>query len=527
MENNMDEDSSSTVNVNNAKNPLKSEEVEASTHQLSSLFLVCLGLLCVILTANIVYMSLTTASREENITRLATVKKQLIEEQKMMERKFEEMNRDRHLSEVKSRLTQERLTQDRGKLNNKTEELNKERDELSKQKRELSKEKDKLNKEKDELNKYKDILSKEKKELSKENYELNIYKDKLSKEKKELNKKNIELSNKRKELNKEKDELNKRKGNQSKMKAELSRKTEKLNKEKEDLNKKKLELNKEKEELNKKKVDLSKETAGLHKEKQEFSKKKADLNKAKTDLNKKKEELNKETANLSKKTEQLSKEKADLNKVKADQNKMKAELNKMKVDLSKEKAELNEEKQKLSVLRKESENRCKDRNAFKTFYDYVMKFKTFPVSEFCPPDMRPKCLVCRAKEPLYKGHCYFIQDDLKSSMTWDLSRKLCHVFGSDLVVIDDLQEQEFITLQIKYYETWKRFWIGLYHTPGGWVWVDGRKNTHDFWMKGIPHTSGAALHIPQRTATDSWRAEDKNAHNSFICKRPVTVWPYN
>ncbi|XP_014846889.1 PREDICTED: trichohyalin-like isoform X2 [Poecilia mexicana] len=221
MENNMDEDSSSTVNVNNAKNPLKSEEVEPSTLRCSSLFLVCLGLLCVILAAKIVYMRVMTANQQESIKSLITERRHLIEEQKMMENEIEEVIQDRHLSLVKAGLIQERLTQVR-------EELNKEGDELRKKKEELSREKEELSNEKDELNKEKEELSRKTEELRKE-------KDKLSKEKEELRRKTEELSKEKDKLSEEKDKLSEEKDKLSEDKKELKKDKAELNKEREKL----------------------------------------------------------------------------------------------------------------------------------------------------------------------------------------------------------------------------------------------------------------------------------------------------
>ncbi|XP_032415522.1 C-type lectin domain family 10 member A-like [Xiphophorus hellerii] len=391
-----------------------------------------------------------TTNQLENIKTLATDKKRLIEERKMMENQIEEVIRDRHLSVVRAGLTRERLTQEREELNKEREELRKKIDELSLEKEELSKKNDDLNNEKDELNK----------------------------EKHELSKKTAELSSKTEELSKEK--------------AELSKNTK-------DLNKEKLELNKEKDKLSEDKKEQSQEKDKLNKEKDELSK-------DKKELSQEKERLNKEKADLSKEKKYLSTEKEELKK---------------------DKAELNKEREKLRVLTDEAENRCKNRDALKKFFNHVMRFRTFPVSEMCPLYMRTKCPACREMEPLYKGHCYWIYPYDIGLLTWYQGDIWCFDDGGSLVVIDDLEEQEFINNHTKRYKGDRGYWIGLRNVRNKWLWVDERRNTLDFWIKGTPHTSGAALHMSERKATESWRAEDIQRDNKIICERPMIVWPYN
>ncbi|XP_023187127.1 C-type lectin domain family 4 member M-like [Xiphophorus maculatus] len=343
----------------------------------------------------------------------------------------------------------------------------------------LTQEREELNKEREELRKKIDELSLEKEELSKKIDDLNNEKDELNKEKDELSKKTAELSSKTEELNKEK--------------AELSKNTK-------DLNKKKLELNKEKDKLSEDKKEQSQEKEKLNKEKDELSKDKKELSNEKEKLNKEKDELSKEKKYLSTEKEELKKDKAELNK----------------------------EREKLRVLTDEAENRCKNRDALKNFYDALMKFDNFPVHDLCPVWLRPKCHHCTKHEKSYKGHCYYIYPYDIGYANWDRSRQLCKIEGGDLVVIDDLEEQEFINNHTKQYDSDNHgYWIGLRHFRRNWSWVDGRRNFLEFWIKGIPHSSGAALHMPRKKATESWKAEDKLEAYKFICERLEISWPFS
>uniref|UniRef100_A0A087X5H1 C-type lectin domain-containing protein n=1 Tax=Poecilia formosa TaxID=48698 RepID=A0A087X5H1_POEFO len=183
---------------------------------------------------------------------------------------------------------------------------------------------------------------------------------------------------------------------------------------------------------------------------------------------------------------------------------------------------LTTERSHLVQQQKQMENQMADLKRFKKF---VLQHKNFPVLEFCPEHMKPQCFECRIGWLSFKTYCYLLYggQELKS---WDEGRQYCRENGGDLVVIDNLEEQEFITLYANLsLLTPANFWIGLHHTPKGWFWVDGRRNTFDFWIKGIPHTSGAALHIAQTKFTENWKAEGKAVKNRFFCEHPIINFP--
>ncbi|XP_038153366.1 CD209 antigen-like protein A [Cyprinodon tularosa] len=76
--------------------------------------------------------------------------------------------------------------------------------------------------------------------------------------------------------------------------------------------------------------------------------------------------------------------------------------------------------------------------------------------------------------------CYFLST---KSGSWDEGRKDCITRGADLVVINDKDEQDFISSFAN-----EAAWIGLIdkETEGSWKWVDGTSMTLSFWGDDQP-----------------------------------------
>ncbi|XP_028430886.1 CD209 antigen-like protein E [Perca flavescens] len=85
--------------------------------------------------------------------------------------------------------------------------------------------------------------------------------------------------------------------------------------------------------------------------------------------------------------------------------------------------------------------------------------------------------------------CYFKSNETK---TWFGSRADCQQRGADLVVINNEEEQKFVTELSKDGESWTGLWDGRRRREwkprqGEWKWVDGSPLTETFWASGLPH----------------------------------------
>uniref|UniRef100_A0A3P9P6R6 CD209 antigen-like protein A n=1 Tax=Poecilia reticulata TaxID=8081 RepID=A0A3P9P6R6_POERE len=84
---------------------------------------------------------------------------------------------------------------------------------------------------------------------------------------------------------------------------------------------------------------------------------------------------------------------------------------------------------------------------------------------------------------MFSCSCYLLST---SSGSWDEGRTDCRTRGGDLVVIDDDDEQKFISTF-----TNKQTWIGLNdkETEGSWKWVDGTPLAK-YWAAQQPDNGG-------------------------------------
>ncbi|XP_034053895.1 CD209 antigen-like protein E [Gymnodraco acuticeps] len=83
------------------------------------------------------------------------------------------------------------------------------------------------------------------------------------------------------------------------------------------------------------------------------------------------------------------------------------------------------------------------------------------------------------------GCSFYLLSTEKAS--WQQSRQNCRAGGTDLVIVDSYEEQEFINSVIK-----EDTWIGLNDTEkeGTWKWVDGSPLNLTFWSTGQPDNRG-------------------------------------
>ncbi|XP_032366286.1 CD209 antigen-like protein E [Etheostoma spectabile] len=135
-------------------------------------------------------------------------------------------------------------------------------------------------------------------------------------------------------------------------------------------------------------------------------------------------------------------------------------------------------------------NQLKDRTEvtlLQTRYDQLSNNYTQLKDEEKQLKNRTEAKVCPDGWTRYGCSCYFKSKEKK---VWEDSRDDCQQRGSDLVVIDNEEEQKFVSELSNGGESW----IGLRYVwgPGGWEWrwVDGSPLTEKFWGPGLPRYDG-------------------------------------
>ncbi|XP_014835342.1 PREDICTED: C-type lectin domain family 4 member M-like, partial [Poecilia mexicana] len=164
-----------------------------------------------------------------------------------------------------------------------------------------------------------------------------------------------------------------------------------------------------------------------------------------------------------------------------------------------------------------TEEATREAEELKLTLGFIQKFDIFPINDFCPAK---RCKPCLHDWILFQKKCYLFYDEPAPWKTWEQSRRFCQDRRADLVVINDLEEQEFVSKHVKsYFDIQWGYWLGLQQTNNTWTWVDGRVDTLGFWMKEELKTPGPKARLmPGRNPSESWNKADSFFQNKFICE---------
>ncbi|XP_049328198.1 CD209 antigen-like [Astyanax mexicanus] len=119
----------------------------------------------------------------------------------------------------------------------------------------------------------------------------------------------------------------------------------------------------------------------------------------------------------------------------------------------------------------------------------------------------------------FSSSLYYVSSEEKS---WTESRNDCRKRGSDLVIINSREEQDFINV-------WRKcqwVWIGLSdgETEGVWKWVDGSELITGFWKTGEPNSYGeedCGLCGYGSDPVNNWADYPCNSQFFWICEKRI------
>ncbi|XP_039661849.1 asialoglycoprotein receptor 1-like isoform X2 [Perca fluviatilis] len=148
------------------------------------------------------------------------------------------------------------------------------------------------------------------------------------------------------------------------------------------------------------------------------------------------------------------------------------------------------------------------------------------IDEYCPKEnnvSERQCRDCQKGWMLIKSSCYLINDppDLK---TWEEAREDCRARSSDLVVVDD-EDEQIVLHWYSRYGGYGRYgsWIGLRAEGGRWKWIDGSDLTESvsYWIDEPPPPTDGQCAIFYKY---SWISRSCAERYTWICqKKPLSV----
>ncbi|KAK2840183.1 hypothetical protein Q5P01_013923 [Channa striata] len=128
---------------------------------------------------------------------------------------------------------------------------------------------------------------------------------------------------------------------------------------------------------------------------------------------------------------------------------------------------------------------------------------------------------CPAEWTIFSSSCYFLSSQ---SDSWTNARRDCQNKGADLVLIESLKEQEFLSGF-----TSESAWIGLSDRDeeGTWKWIDGTTMTFGYWDVEEPNNSVANSNDGEDCAEikvqkgHKWNDKPCNLFVRWICEKKV------
>ncbi|XP_060936941.1 CD302 antigen-like [Limanda limanda] len=174
------------------------------------------------------------------------------------------------------------------------------------------------------------------------------------------------------------------------------------------------------------------------------------------------------------------------------------------------------------ILANETEVLTRDRDDLNRTIGVIMTFQNFPIDTFCPDK---KCKPCLESWIPFQDHCYLFYEQPPRWKTWTQARAFCQNTNADLVVVDSLQEQEFINKHTKFYwDSDHAYWIGLQIEDNKWIWIDGRNETLGFWIQErVKNSGGYVMTFSGYNATASWGPAWHGYQNKFICEHEALI----
>ncbi|XP_067093998.1 asialoglycoprotein receptor 1 [Osmerus mordax] len=214
-------------------------------------------------------------------------------------------------------------------------------------------------------------------------------------------------------------------------------------------------------------------------------------------------------------------------------------LNVELVNLERQKQELSKDRDRLNwtaeINTKLKQELSKDRDRLNWTLEVILQFDNFPVHDYCPQKQgNPKereCKPCRDNWIVFQSSCYQFMEGWKS---WYWSQEDCKSKNANLIVIESMDEQEFISNYTSfYYDAYHGYWIGLSKTEmpnQRWKWVDGSNLTTSYVTPRPIGSSGDCVlampqssRFPEITPLTNWDTASCQMNNRWICKTKALI----
>ncbi|XP_056237327.1 asialoglycoprotein receptor 1-like [Seriola aureovittata] len=139
------------------------------------------------------------------------------------------------------------------------------------------------------------------------------------------------------------------------------------------------------------------------------------------------------------------------------------------------------------------------------------------IDAYCPIERDKRhCNPCQDGWLNNTSSCYAINNAVQNEQkTWKEARENCRGKASDLVVVVDEKEKEYIIEHSWDSSGTRGYWIGLRVEDGRWKWVDGSDLTKESWI-GRPEKDHCAISVLKDR---EWKSVSCSDRNRWICEK--------
>ncbi|XP_056237294.1 CD209 antigen-like protein A [Seriola aureovittata] len=139
------------------------------------------------------------------------------------------------------------------------------------------------------------------------------------------------------------------------------------------------------------------------------------------------------------------------------------------------------------------------------------------IDAYCPIERDKRhCNACQAGWLHNTSSCYAINNPGRDEQkNWREAQENCRGKASDLVVVVDEKEKEYISDHSWDSSGTRGYWIGLRVEDGRWKWVDGSDLTKESWI-GRPEKDHCAISVLKDRG---WKSVSCSERNRWFCEK--------
>ncbi|KAM4736533.1 uncharacterized protein FYW61_006649 [Anableps anableps] len=170
--------------------------------------------------------------------------------------------------------------------------------------------------------------------------------------------------------------------------------------------------------------------------------------------------------------------------------------------------ELKQERKNLTELIKNME---------KTWNELNVSRAQWSIDEYCPKESGGRsCTSCQKGWNYQLSSCYAYNDFPPSDQkNWEDARETCRTKISDLPVVSNQAEKDYVQTQSPVIYGISGYWIGLRAVGGTWKWIDGSDLTNQTWMQQPADDGQCVTSLRNR----GWRSVSCDDRNAWICEK--------